>query len=114
MDFNTRSTVVANNPDPTITLDPEALANISSNVANASEQIRSISAKIQQLSDSTKDGVWDGPDAEAYRQRAAELVKVLDELTNELSIDGAWAGRAGNQGQETIDGNVNMINSSLS
>lgn len=109
MEFNPVSSVYANNPNPAVTLDPDALASISQSTSEASSEIASIASKIQSLSDSTAGGVWDGQDADTFRAKAADLVKLFNQLNEELATDGVWAGNAGNAGADAVSENTSMM-----
>lgn len=108
-EFNATSKVIANNPNSQITLDPEALATISSSVNEASQNIGSAITNLQGYVDSTRDS-WNDAAAEVFREKAAELITKLENFRTELEADGAWAGTAGVAGQEVIDDNTSLMN----
>ena len=109
MNFNSVSRVIPCGTNATISVEPEVLSNIASVVSEASEDISSIANTIQSLANSTADGVWVGSDADTFRTKAEELVRLFNSLNQEIATDGEWAGKAGNAATSAVEENLSAI-----
>lgn len=109
MNFNSVSRVIPCGTNATISVEPEVLASIASVVGEASQDIASIASSIQSLANSTADGVWVGPDADTFRTKAEELVRLFNSLNAEIATDGEWAGKAGNAATAAVEENVSAM-----